>query len=173
MSVSRQFGPQGFATGLPDGTLLVADNEAWGFRLLDGAGATTAIVRVDHPRRATSPVLLDSLVAVQRRMIGNSPQATPEMIEAYLAAERAKPMVDSLPPFSAIYPTSGDLVWLGEYLAPGDSASRFTAVDRQGRIVGRLAIPVGSRALAFGSDRVVLRRENADGVVHFAVHRIH
>ncbi|WP_208103095.1 hypothetical protein, partial [Escherichia coli] len=76
-----------------------------------------------------------------RRMISNSPQATPEMVEAFLGAERAKPMVDSLPHFAAVHATAGDVIWLSEYLAPGDAAAHFTAIDRRGRIVGRLSLP--------------------------------
>lgn len=172
MSASRHFAPQAMISGWDDGTLLVADNEHWDMRVLGDGGALRSVIRVDRARRATSPALLDSLTAVQRQMISGSAQATPEMIDAFLASERAKPMVDSLPPFAAVYATPGDLMWLAEYLAPGDVEAHFTAIDRQGRIVGRLALPAASRAMAFGTDRVLLRVADDDGVVRFVVHRI-
>lgn len=173
MSAARHFAPQGVAAGWTDGTLLVADNESWELRLLGVGGATTGVIRMDRPRRGTSPVMLDSLAAAMRLQLAGSPQVTPEMLEAFITAERSKPMVDSLPHFSAAYPTARDVMWLGEYMAPGDSGTHFTAIDRNGRILGRLTLPTGSRPVAFGSDRVILRSEDADGLVRFEVRGLH
>ena len=172
MSAAAHFSPQAMLSADAEGNLWVADNAGWDLRMLGDRGVVGARVRVNRAGRATTPAILDSLTAVQRRLISSSPQATPEMVEAFLAAERAKPMVDSLPPFAAVHATAGDLVWLSEYLAPGDLRAYFTAIDRRGRIVGRLALPAGSRAMAFGTDRVLLRTEDGDGVVRFAVHRL-
>jgi hypothetical protein len=172
MSSARHFAPQGMIAGWSDGSILVSDNERWELRVLGDRGALRSVIRVARSRRATGPATLDSLMAVLRQSVSGAVQATPEMVEALLAAERAKPMVDSLPPFAAVYPTPGDVMWLAEYLAPGDPEAYFTAIDRQGRIVGRLALPAASRAMAFGTDRVLLRLADADGVVRFVVQRI-
>lgn len=89
-------------------------------------------------------------------------------------AFRATPSVDSLPYFSAMISSAGPdpTLWVVDERAPGETRWSAVAFDRRGRLRGRLHARVGGTPVAFGHDRVVVRSEDADGIVSLRVYLI-
>src|SRR5688572_27871919 len=85
---------------------------------------------------------------------------------------REGPFADSLPPFGQLFVTRDQTLWVVDPVAPGDTVWSATAFRRDGAIIGRLRASGHALPLAFGSDRVVLRTEDEDGVVALRVHRL-
>jgi len=81
------------------------------------------------------------------------------------------PYPDSLPSFSSVITTPGGLAWVRDQRLSADTTWGYTAVSGDGKILGRL-LGHGRAPIAFGEDRVVLREEDADGVVTWRVKRL-
>ena len=84
---------------------------------------------------------------------------------------REAPFADSLPTIGDLLVGTDGILWLVDGRAPSDAVWAATGVALDGSIVAR-AQGTGGTPVAFGAGRVVLRREDGDGVVSLAVHRL-
>jgi len=174
-------GPARFAAwpiaGVWDGLAVTNSNEDWQLRVYDATGAVRRIVRFDRPREPLTPGLRDSLIAQQvegvREMVAKNPQMArfenPD--DAEFNARNAA-WSDSLPPFLQVVPSGGRVLWLWEHQFMRDHATTLLAIATDGRLLGRLTIPTGSRLAGIGDDYVALRTENDDGIATITVRRL-
>jgi hypothetical protein len=80
---------------------------------------------------------------------------------------------DSLPVIEDVHTSPNRLLWVVDVIAPTDTAWSATAFRLDGGIAGVVGAPLRlGRPIAFGADRVLLRRENEDGLVSLATHRL-
>lgn len=79
---------------------------------------------------------------------------------------------DSLPVIEDVHVSPNRLLWIVDAIAPTDTAWSATAFRLDGAVAGALSAPLRlGRPMAFGIDRVLLRRESEDGLVSLATHR--
>jgi hypothetical protein len=78
------------------------------------------------------------------------------------------PYPDSMPSFGDVSTTPGGIAWVRDARLRADTSWAYTAVDSSGAIRGRL-IGAGKAPILFGDDRVVIPREDADGVVTWRI----
>jgi hypothetical protein len=89
--------------------------------------------------------------------------------EAMRHFARADPVNDTLPAFQQLIAGADGLLWVVDYVSPIDRGWSATAFDQDGTIVGRLMSRVPGRPVAFTARGVLVREEDADGVVRFGV----
>lgn len=159
------------------GDLLVVRPAAWRMERVRPNGTPVGYIRIPLARRAVTPAMrsedAEARINQFREMLATSAEALPPGFDstALFDGVRNTPAVDSLGHFSSLSTTPGGLAWLGEFFRFSDSLRHYTAVRNDGTIVGRLSIPRNELVL-LGDDRVVLRKEDADGIVTWQVHRL-
>lgn len=169
------FGARSIVTGW-DGTAAVMTNERWDVRRHDSRGNLVAIVRVATPLRVANDSVFrlwsESMLASVRERAATDTARGAQMLEEaeFTVANMAR--ADSVPPFTAAYRTAGKALWLMEYPVVRSGPLTFHALHADGRFLGTLVLPPMTRVVAFGDDRVVIRQEDDDGIVTFAVHRL-
>ncbi len=91
---------------------------------------------------------------------------------------RALPHSPTWPVFYGLEVGTDGTIWVKDYRKGRASPDGWTAFDSTGRIVGRLVLPpppertIGPEVQGFGSDRVLLRRFDADGATHLMIYPI-
>ncbi len=142
----------------------------WKLDLYRPDGSLSESVRVPVRRIPVTSQLRDRDVAGTIEMIRRR-SATP--IDAGALADRYRqfPYPDSLPSFRDAETTAGGIAWVRAMTLAADTTWSYTAVDLDGRLLGCLT-GTGHVPVAFGDDRVVLRDEDADGIVTWRVMRI-
>lgn len=129
-------------------------------------------LRVDVARRPVVQRMRDAEIAHQVAALrGPHAEGMVDPRESERLA-RAAPFADSLPPYSRIFVSPSKTLWVVDGQAGSDSTWSATAFRTDGAILGRLHAKGGGTPLAFGDDRVVIRTEDADGVVSITVQRI-
>ncbi|MES2524905.1 MAG: hypothetical protein V4617_19560 [Gemmatimonadota bacterium] len=85
----------------------------------------------------------------------------------------ARPWADSVPAYHGLHPTRTGLLWVASYPVIGEGQP-WTAIafGLGGALLGRVDGRVAGVPLTFGDDRVVVREEDADGVVRFRIYRL-
>lgn len=129
-------------------------------------------IRVLVPRRPVTPEIREARIAQElERLRAGATASTADTAEARQRIEEG-PFPDSLPPYSALFVTTGGILWVVDALVPGDASWSATAFDRTGAIVGRLTVSGSGVPVAFGNDRVVMREMDSNGGVVLRVVRI-
>lgn len=166
-----------------DDAVVVTDPNRFQFTWHDTAGAVTRILRVHRPRVAVTDkvwqdYISDFIDMVTGRSSGPSGLAistmgggapdTARMRQEMSSQEHA----DSLPAFDRTRLAPDGTLWVLDYKVPRQSGWAATAIDRNGRILGRIVEPAGEVPLAIGDDRMVFRTEDDLGIATFTVRRI-
>lgn len=142
------------------------------FDVRDTTGRIVQQWRVITPRRPVTQAMRDSRISLElKRMGGPRSEGMVDANESRRLAREA-PFADSIPSYQRIFVSSNGTLWLVDGAAQGDTVWDATAFSRDGMMVGRIHAPGGPRIMAFGDDRVLLRVEDADGVVSMRVHRL-
>jgi hypothetical protein len=150
--------------------LLVAPATHWVVERREPSGALLGVIRVDRPAAPLTDEVwtgyVDSMVA--RRMRFDS-LADPDVVRSQVAAEQR---MDSLPVFASVEITPNRIAWAVDYRLPGDTGWAATALDLDGRILGRIVELTGDPPVAFGNDRVAFRTEDGDGIATITVRKL-
>lgn len=91
------------------------------------------------------------------------------MVEG-LYSEKLRPA--TAPRFAAFTAGPDGEMWVRLFSAEPDAEHRFAVLDRNGKLVARVALPAGLGLSAVGRDRVAGVRRNADGVQRIEIHRL-
>lgn len=129
-----------------------------GITILDRAGRAVSRIAMPLPPRATS----NAAVGMERNRqlavmkdAGDSARTT-----AMFAIDRRG---GALPRFARLFAGSDGLVWLEAFRVSRSEATEYVAMDRQGRVVGRLNGPPSVRFLDMGDDYALgVHRDNDD-----------
>ncbi|HEX7122759.1 MAG TPA: hypothetical protein VF178_10355 [Gemmatimonadaceae bacterium] len=128
-------------------------------------------IRVLVPRRPVTAAIRQARIAQESERVRAGRAGTVDTTEALRRIEAA-PFPDSLPPYSALFVTTGGILWVVDAIVPGEARWSATAFDRSGAILGRLTVEGSGVPVAFGNDRVVVREVDIDGGVVLRVRRI-
>jgi hypothetical protein len=134
----------------------------------DLAGAVVAVIEVTGVARPVTPAMRDTLIALEIAQARQYAEAG-ALQEAEREAREA-PIADTLPPFLRIIGGADGLLWVQDYTTVFDSTWSATAFRPDGAIVGRLSGPRPAWPVAFTGQGVLMREEDADGVVRFALY---
>ena len=64
-------------------------------------------------------------------------------------------MPETMPAYGELRTDRTGRLWVQETLVPPDTIGRFTAFDRDGRMLGTITLPPSFRVLEFGDDYVL------------------
>jgi hypothetical protein len=173
MSVMPTFGAFPYSVALPSGGVAVAQNLSWELQIVTTEG-TRRILRFDRPRQAVTDSIFEAYVAGRTRQMRERRGEVPDTLLVRMEADmRSRPRLDSLPPFSGLHVGPRGTIWLLDWRSAGVGCTCAIALSPEGGLLGRLVLPDQSRIVAFTDDRIILRQEDDDGIVTFAVHRLH
>ncbi len=157
----------------------------WNSRVVVGAGpgfeltiwsmTGTPVSRlvVAAPRAAVTKAMRDALMATELAQM-NGPQME-QMIDPAESRRlvEARPWADTLPAYYGLFPATSDMLWVASYPLPGAKEPwSATAFGSGGQLVGRIQGRSSGVPLAFGTDRVVVREEDEDGVARLRIYRL-
>jgi hypothetical protein len=152
-----------------DSVIATADPERSAIDLRDASGEIRSRIVVRRPGRAvTEPMRATRVELELARLSAPGSEGMVDVQESRRLA-RESPFADTLPRFSHLLTSSDGTLWAIDAIAPSDSGWSATAFRRDGAIVGRLFAPGRSTPLAFADDRIIVRSEDADGVVSIQV----
>lgn len=146
----------------------------------DGSGTLTlrapseAVVRRIELPAARRPVTAAMRRAVVDRELAELRRPGSEGLVDRVESERVAreaPIADSLPVVGNLLVASDGTLWMVDPVAPGDVGWTATALTPSGAVRRRVR-GTGDYPMAFGADRVLVRREDADGVVFLTAHRL-
>jgi hypothetical protein len=157
------------------GDVLVVRGDRWTVERYDAKGALLSRMVVPRPRSGITEAMkredIEAQIATFQKTMGEALAAEGlDTAEAW-AEVRRQPFADSLAHFRAVYTTASGLAWLQSATRLSDSTWHYTAVRPDGRIIGVLR-GAGPVPVLVGDDRVILRQEDDDGIVTWAVHRL-
>ncbi len=144
----------------------------WTIELRDLAGAVTGRISLDQPSRPVTEAMRAAQIDAELVRIASYRQEGMVDPAETRRIARETPFADSLPAWGNLLAGTDGTLWAVEYITPSDSVVMVTAFREDGAILGRLTIPRLSGPLWFDRDRVMLREEDGDGVVSFAVYRM-
>ncbi len=170
----EQYSPIDFAT-LWVGDVLVVRGDRWVVERYDTEGGLRTRIVVPRVRMPISEAMkredIDAWIASFRQSMGAALEAEGMDTAQAWAELRNQPFADSLTHFRGVSTTRGGLAWLLAAERMSDSSWKYTAVRPDGRIIGVLQ-GEGRAPIALGDDRVILRKEDDDGIVTWQVHRL-
>jgi hypothetical protein len=154
----------------------IITNDGWRIARHGDDGRLVSIVRVNGPLQPVSDSVVEAwkrslLDAARDRGVQNPDRATEVLANTQFYVDNTA-RADSIPPFMSAHRTPGRLLWLMDYSVSSTDSVRFTAVDFDGRIIGRLTLPPATRALAFADDRVAIRTEDDDGIATITIRKL-
>lgn len=153
-----------------DTLIATASGDSYQIDLRDANGRVIRQIRVDVPRRLVTRAMVEAAVADELEAAFTGVER-PENRPEYERVVRAAPVADSLPAIADLFVASDNTLWVLDVRAPRDSVWSATAFRPDGRILRRLQAKGRSIPLAFGSDRVLVREEDQNGLVTLRVHR--
>jgi hypothetical protein len=148
----------------------IGDGMTSEIRVYTPAGKLTTIIRSADP-----PVRITATEAEDRMR-----SSIPSNVPAAEAAERmdrmrSRPRAATWPAYRRVHVDPRGRLWVQDYTTESASPDGWTAFDADGRLIGRLLIPPpapGARRLqiiSFGSDELLVRRQDEDGFAHLSV----
>lgn len=157
------------------GDVLVVRGERWGVERYDTEGTLQSRMVMPRQRLAISEAMkredIEAQIATFQKTMGDALAAEGlDTAEAW-AEVRRQPFADSLPHFRAVSTTASGLAWVQSATRLSDTTWHFAAVRTDGSIIGVLR-GTGTVPVLVGDDRVVLRKEDDDGIVTWQVHRL-
>jgi len=157
---------------------LVSDARHWVLHHIRHDGKRLGTLRVALPRRAVNAAGIKAEVEAQyTRMVEAAAAGRFEGRPPDSAALRKSlveaPRADSLPLIAKALVGPDGVAWIkdGGYMF-SEQTWAWTAVKKDGTILGRLVGKGKDPVVAFGADRVLLRSEDEDGFVTFRVHAL-
>src|SRR5687768_974570 len=110
-------------------------------------GQLDRIIRRDEPALPLAPQDLDRYIEAVAKL-NDDPNARQRLEAMY----RGVPLPPARPAFLSFRVDSGDGLWVEEYRLVGDTLSRWTVFDRDGRYLGTLSLPPRFTLHEIGSD---------------------
>ena len=157
---------------------LISPSSRWELRRMRADGALMARIVAAVPRRATDEAGIKADVDAQfARSLERRSSARMEgpPLDTTTLRRRANewPRADSLPSIGKALIGPDGVAWIkdGGY-SFAQTTWAWTAVNKDGTILGRLVGKGKDPVVAFGANRVMLKSEDADGFVTFRVHTL-
>ncbi len=170
--VLLRLGLRGTAAAWGDQIATSDSGSHYGIDIWNLDGKVSARIRVDISRRAVTAAMRDAVIAKELAAISGPGEG--RMVDANESRRQARenPFADSLPPFERLRGGSDGLLWAVDPHTFVDSNWTATAFNTDGAIVGRLTSIVPGLPVWFGRDQVLVREEDADGVVRFVLYKM-
>jgi hypothetical protein len=155
-----------------DTVIATGSGEGYRIDLRNARGQLRTVIRLNVPRRPVTRTMRDSALAAALRAF-NRP-GSERMVDPAESKrlEELTPVADSLPPYGAWFVAPDRMLWIVDGAASAADARAATAFGQDGSVLGRLTWSMRAHPVAFGTDRVVMRTVDEDGVVTLAVYRI-
>lgn len=146
--------------------------DAFSVDLRTAEGKVVSSLRVQRPRRPMTPAIREATILREMDRLRN--QVGERLRDPQEAERQRREMAyaDSMPAMGRMHLSPERILWVMDPLAPGDTVWFATAFRQDGAILGRLSGPGHTPPVAFGPDRVVLRSEDANGIVAFQLHSL-
>ena len=148
------------ALGMSQGHVVVVDNERFQFDVIDTTGRTVRSVRraiTNHPVRPSH------MQAYIRERVN---AARPELRESLRMDLESSPHAPTFPALDArLVVDAADRLWVGEYRRPGDREQVWWIFTVDGRMVGRVNVPINLMILDAGTDWVLGTWRGQDDVL--------
>lgn len=153
-------------------SIVTGDGASYQFDVRNTDGQLVRQVHVGVPRRPVTKDMRDTMISLElKRLEGPKTERMVDVNESRRLTREA-PFSDSVPAFHQAFVSPNGTLWLVDGMALGDTAWSATAFNREGAMIGRVQAPGFAYVMAFGDDRVLLRVEDADGVVSMRVHKL-
>ncbi|HEU4631072.1 MAG TPA: 6-bladed beta-propeller [Gemmatimonadaceae bacterium] len=137
--------------------IYLADNARYDVRVVAPDGVERLALRADVPGL---PLRDDDFRHFADSALGSEHH---ELLDRNVRAMREATPFDTLPALAALLVDADDRLWVEELARPGSPTRRLAVYDRDGALVGTLALPSPLRLLGAAGDRVlVLRRGESD-----------
>lgn len=170
---TEQFGPWGRAVMWGDEVAIVP-GDRWEINRLNAEGQLVGRIVAPRSRVPMTAAMreahIQSRIIRLRQTAQNSPNYSGDTTRSF-ESFRSAIYTDSLPHFNTARTAHGGTLWLNRPAMDFDSVYRALAIAPDGRVLGRLEertpFPV-----ALGDDRVILRKEDDNGIVTWQVHRL-
>lgn len=151
---------RGSALGMSEGHIIVVDNDRFQFDVIDTTGR---MVRSVRRAVANHPVRPAHMQAYIRERVN---AARPQFRESLRADLESKQHSATFPALDArLIVDAAGRIWLGEYLRPGDREQMWWIFTVDGRMVGRLNVPVNLMITDAGTDWVLGTWRDQDDVL--------
>lgn len=150
-------------------TLIVTASGDSRIELRDSTGRVVQRLTIPAARRAVTPAMRRQIIDRElARLRGPKSEPLIDPAESERLAREA-PFADSLPVVGNIFVGRDRVMWIVDPAIPGESTWAATGIAHDWSVVARVrgsgGVPIG-----FGPGRVLLRREDADGVVSLAAY---
>lgn len=160
-ALTREFDPHA-QLAIWNNLIATGTGDSYTVNLEDIRGRVVERLVVSTPRRPVTAAIRDA--DLNARLAHARPAAVPSV--------RATRYADSLPAYTWLDVSADDVLWIGDASAPGDTTWTATAFRADGAIIARVNADHAGSPWAFGSNCVLLRYTDADGIVHFELHRL-
>jgi len=162
----RLFGP-GSAFGLVNSHLIVIDNSAFQFDVVDTSGRLIRRVRRQHTPQAVRPAHMSAYAEEQVTAILD-PAARAERKATYEGKSHA-PVFPALD--ERVVVDAERRIWLASYKRPGDKQQDWWLFTVDGAMVGRVTVPAALTVTDAGTDYVLGVWRDEDGVQTVRMYR--
>jgi len=154
---------------------LISDGEQWSLERVSADGAVQARYQLPIRRRPVTAAQRDTdtkaRLAEMRARRAESPSKA-DTTRLYRSI-RSAPTADSLPAIDKVLIGADSIAWIKDgAFWYADRQWGWTALHRDGTILGRLVGKGKDPVVAFGANRVMLKSEDEDGFVTFRVHAL-
>lgn len=140
--------------------------------LFDARGRQVKRIKLPFLRRATTQAMRNRQMEEELTRLRESQQERPVNLSESERLAREAPFADSLAFSQAIFASNDGALWVVEAIAPGDNGWSAWSFRRDGTVSKWLAYTGKGVPIGFMNNRVALRTEDRDGVVHVSVHQI-
>jgi hypothetical protein len=148
------------ALGMSEGHIVVVDTDRFQFDVIDTTGRMVRSVRRAVSDQTVSPAHLQAYI--RERVDAARPQFR-QSLRADLESKRHAPTFPALEARLVIDAT--DRIWLGEYRRPGDREQQWWIFTVDGRMVGRVSVPLNLTIMDAGTDWVLGTWRGQDDVL--------
>ena len=154
---------------------LISDGQHWSLERVAATGAVKARYRLPIRRRAVETAKREADDRIRIAEIRARALRNPGTIDTtnVFSSVRDAPSGDSLQVIAKVLIGADSVAWIkdGGY-RQADARWGWTALRRDGTILGRLVGTGKDPVVAFGANRVMLKSEDEDGFVTFRVHTL-
>jgi hypothetical protein len=167
-----RFGPRSHVAPWDSVVAIATDESGYVIDRRLPAGSLVGRLHVAVPRRAVTVAMVQGEIA--RELARFTGPQTERMVDPDESRRqvREQPVADSLPSYAALIPGTDGLLWVLDFATGLDSTTALTAFRDDGAMLARLTIPRLALPVWIGTDRVMLREVDDDGVVRIAVYQM-
>jgi len=151
---------RGSALGMSEGHIIVVDNERFQFDVVDSTGRMVRSVRRTVANQPVRPAHMQAYI--RERVNAARPQFR-ESLRADLESRQHAPTFPALE--ARLIIDAADRIWLGEYRRPGDREQAWWIFTADGRMVGRVNVPLNLMIMDAGTDWVLGTWRGQDDVL--------